>query len=185
MESKRIYSINTGERPYQQLDDDVVENWYHAFLALIDESASKRTILQELHFKNSTDWEVVPSLRKTERELLDSDEVHIFPYVMGDSKDIMRMWNHAIKQALNVRNRHITFDFDFKERVGATNCRSGVKSMIESMGLTFSEDFAMSVAGTRSQKMGEYPIFSFNDEKAEDSIDPFFENQELWKSYEQ
>lgn len=149
MEPKKL-TINGVERSYEMTIDDEMAVWHHAYLLLMDETDPSRPIaIQELHFNEGENGHLMPNVRDIHKPFEPSDCKTVFPYLGGSEADILAVWNHGLAHAVYLRDRtDIKFGYDYRVMPYSNNCRTGEKVILETMGLTFSQDFAKSTAGT-------------------------------------
>lgn len=163
MEEKRL-SINFAERTYSStlnLEDEDTP-LCHAYLILVEETHSGSTIVQELHFNNYQNEIVYPNVRNINKALHEEDGLALTPYIVGQEKAILSMWNHGLKHAADIKNMNLKFGEDYRILPYASNCRTGVKVVLETIGMTFCPEFAKSMAGTKSEGMPIGEKFSFS-----------------------
>ena len=131
-------------------DIDNTASWYHCFLMLMDETnghSYKAKILQQLHFDKHQGL-MVPALLENDDRYNTIRDLDLFPYVSGNSDQILSMWNEILGFATQIKESRIYFSRDFKYSTNAVNCRTGVKASLTKVGLTFCDEFAKSTAGT-------------------------------------
>lgn len=179
MNDERKLSIYIAERYVTDTTGDVKEGgYYHAFLMLMDETYGNEynaRVVQQMHF-NDDGFSFL--MRPEAREGISSperlEELDLFPYVSGSEADILQMWNHGMEFARQVKNDGIRFDKKEMLTPQGNNCRAGVKATIHAMGMTYSDEFAKSAAGTKAQRMHAKDVFSF------ENTDPDTPLAKLW-----
>lgn len=150
MNEKKL-SIYTAEQPMSRTNGDEYEQWYHAFLILMDETNGEGVggqVIEQLNFINQDGFQLVPKIRIGINDPSKLLKMHLSRVASGDERDIMDRWNKGLSFALDVRAAKIYFGEDFSSSANAVNCRTGVKGAVEAMGLTYRHEFAKSVAGT-------------------------------------
>ena len=80
---------------------------------------------------------------------------------------------HIKETGLNAYGNPLTFGHDYKHVGSSDNCRTGVKALLETMGLTFCDEFTKSTAGTiaRGVPIGEKFSFATDSIGIEKSVD--------------
>ncbi len=179
------FSINVAEKYYRQDIGDELDEWHHAYLMLTLDTPHSQEVLQELHFNEGNHGVMVPNLRIKNTSLKDDKDLDLFPYVSGDEENILSMWNHALQHAAKIKqqNEGLTFGYNYRHSEHANNCRTGVKALIQTMGMTFCDEFTKTAAGTKAEGVPAGKTFSFDD--SNDSIEELWaENQKLAEDLE-
>jgi len=168
--TKQRYTINVVEKHYRQDVGDEMDDWYHAYLALTLDTKDSIEVLQEIHFNEGAFGTMLPNVREKNSLFQEDEDIDLFPYISGDEKDILAMWNHALQHALEIKNsdKDIKFGNDYRHSEFANNCRTGVKSLIKTMGLTFCDEFTKKAAGIKAEGIPTGNEFSFDDNQNED-----------------
>ena len=148
-------SINFVE---QLLGKDSDDGHYHSFVAFIPDEQSLtgrfEQKAQKLHFDDDTRFQYFKPNVTVERM---SRRSEIDTYVTSDEKIILPRWNCLLEQAAQIREKgYIPFN------AMRTNCRSGAKAAIESMGFVFRDDFAKSSVGLGPHDFPPFEVFTFD-----------------------
>lgn len=151
MGNKKELSINVAEKPEFQECGDEMDFWYHAYLMLIDESNEVPRVLQEIHFHPVDMGRMQPSVRIKNKDLDAESKITVFKYLSGEEGEILNKWNNALEHALKIKEAtDIKFGLDYRHEPKSNNCRTGVKAMLDAMGIGFRKEFTKSAAGTET-----------------------------------
>ncbi len=178
--SDKKFSINVVEKLYREDVGDEMDEWFHAYLMLTEGSVHSQKIIQELHFNEGKMGTMIPNLRDKDTDLETDESISIFPYVSGDAADILSMWNHALRHAIEIRDDASgpKFGYDYRHSAHANNCRTGVKALIQTMGMTFCDEFTKAVAGTTATGVPGGKPFSFA-QASEESFEKLYNDNRL------
>lgn len=151
---RQVFTINITEDFRSITLGDEMVNFYHASLCLSKKRNSRNITVQEVHFNEGAMGKMVPNVRNTETELNTSQTRKVFPYLSGDESHILTVWNHALNHAVAIKQTDgIRFGINYMTEKNSNNCRTGVKVLIETMGMTFCDEYSMHLAGTKSEGM--------------------------------
>jgi hypothetical protein len=151
MNNKKELSINVAEKPEFQECGDELDFWYHAYLVLLDERNEVPRVLQEIHFHPVDLGRMQPSVRIKNKDLDTEGNITVFKYLSGDESEILNKWNNALEHALKIKeSTDIKFGLDYRHEPKSNNCRTGVKAMLDAMGIGFRKEFTKSSAGTET-----------------------------------
>lgn len=150
MKAEKELSINVAEKGEFQECGDEMDFWYHSYLMLLDESGETPHILQEIHFHPADFGKMLPNVRLRDKALNnDGNKITVFNYLSGNENEILHKWNHALTHAVKIKeSTDIKFGLDYRHEPSSNNCRTGVKTMLETMGIKFRNEFTKSAAGT-------------------------------------
>lgn len=178
--SDKKFSINVVEKLYREDVGDEMDEWFHAYLMLTEGTIDSQKIIQELHFNEGKMGAMIPNLRDKNIALETDKSMSIFPYVSGDAADILSMWNHALRHAIALRDdtNGPTFGYDYRHCAHANNCRTGVKALIQTMGMTFCDEFTKAAAGMTATGVPVGKAFSFA-QAAEESFEKLYNDNRL------
>ncbi len=148
-------AIYIAEEFVQQSHGDEMEEWHHAYLALVDETSGKPFLLEHLHFTDG--WEgMVADLRKCDppkplKEQKGKD--FYYPLIGGTEEQIIKYWKTCQSFAQEVNKNKPKFGQDFRNSVSALNCRSGVVGALKSCDLAVHQEFFQSAAGFEAREL--------------------------------
>lgn len=187
MSIRKEITICVAEKEEFQEFGDEMDSWHHAYLMLLDERGEEPSIIQEVHFNQSDLSKMVPNLREKQlKPLSKCIGVTVFPYFSGNEEDVLPVWNRALEHAAKLREEgDLRFGLDYRHDPNANNCRTGVKALIETMGIGFCREFTKNAAGTNSNAIpygAPYKHFSNVDRVSPDEL--WAENQALAKRLE-
>lgn len=169
-EPERKLSIYAAEIPSK------VDGMLHAALLLVDETTHKPSIVQHLHFgdyketsKDGTSRIImIPFVRDGMNSETEASIAHQYPIIRGHERDILDAWNHMLAHALEVRERKLTFDYDTRDQIDALNCRMGIISALELIGIKIDMAFFKDISGTSKNRIQVSEVFSlFNQPREE------------------
>ena len=139
----KIFAIEVVERLHGPDEDN---GYYHCFVALTSKDPTaegQSSYAQKLHFNDDIFARMMPELR-VGKGFQAYDDIR-FPYLAGEEIAILPRWNKAMEMALGIKNSgFVAFDSRY------TNCRTGVKDAIKTMGLDFFGEFTKSAVGNDS-----------------------------------
>ncbi len=153
---KNQFSLNFVEQLLGKEKDD---GYYHSFVALVpvEDNLTGRfeKKAQKLHFDDDTRfYRFKPNVtveHMSQRSEMDE-------YVTDAEEILLPRWNHLLEQAAQIREKEC-IPFNSMR----TNCRSGAKTAIESMGFVFRDDFAKSSVGLGPHDFPPFEVFTFDD----------------------
>ena len=156
------FSINFVERATSSKEGD---GYFHSFVALIPEGGITGEFeeqTQKLHFlEDQTFHRFIPIVSQGAGRRRDLG-LTIDKYLDGEEAVLLPRWNCLLEQAAQIREKgYIPFN------AMRTNCRSGAKTAIESMGFAFRDDFAKSSVGLGPHDFPPFDVFTFDDNKPE------------------
>lgn len=149
MTQERKLSIYVTEMPIDDMIGGKHVKRHHCALMLLDETNGRGVdakVVQQLHFNNKSDTTMMPKVFPsiTNGQVKELELQH---YIDGNEDYIMPLWNHALKQAVFVMDRGVGFGMDYLTDPRDTNCRTGVKSAVEAMGMEFRKNAEGKKAG--------------------------------------
>ena len=151
------FSIAVAEELFRDTDGDAMDEWYHTslFLTETDTQSGERTVIQRLCFNNMNGWVLTPNVRQGFEESAKHGHVDLslVPILSVSELDVFGKWNHALRSGKQIKDVGATFGANFKESPTALNCRTGVKAVVEALGIPFSQEFVKSQAGVLCTKL--------------------------------
>lgn len=170
MTEERKLSIYVAEQPWTQCDGDVEELIHHTALLLVDESGDEIEVVQQLHFNNYNvnPWleeygesTMVPNIRHGLTKSQSLDDMYLYPVIGGREYNTLHMWNHMLRQAVDIREQELRFDLQNMGLVYANNCRAGIIASLKSIGIPYDPAFYKSEAGSKAGVIRVNTEFSF------------------------
>lgn len=157
MSEHNRFSIAVAEELYRATDGDEMVQWHHASLFLVEENpdGGEDRVVQRLCFNNMNGWVLTPNVRQGFEQSAKSASVSLslVPVLTGTENEIFTKWNEALRGGQQIKKIGAIFGLNFKESPTALNCRTGVKAVIESLGVPFKDEFVQSQAGTRCDQL--------------------------------
>ena len=135
------------------------EIWPHSFLVMADDCPHeeiKNRIFQQIHF-DPDDQGILSS--RFDNTLPDECKPYArFHTITVDSREnIFALWNKMQDFAMRLSDASIPFGPNFRFEPTSTNCRTGVRDTLQSVGLTLKIEFTASAAGLQAQPLLQAP----------------------------
>lgn len=160
--SERRLSIYVVERDYG--------DYIHSFLVLVDEmqSSDVPAIIEQIHFNDDVYDRMRPEWVEGFKpyHLDNLDKFSFQPYIGGHEQDILPMWNYILAWAGHVKAYPPSFESTYDSPY-AVNCQAGVRNALETIGVTFYEEFAQSSIGARATLPSPGERFSYEDQETD------------------